>query len=534
MRILRGSALPRAGRVVIVAITALTLALGVVACGGSDTPSGGGSGETAASAPPARPTGTLRVGLPGQPQSLDPTKIITHYDLPVVTALYDGLLTRTQDNFDELSPALATSWESNTDATEWTFELRRGVTFSDGSEFNAAAAKKSFEYYQNDESLWGFAIGEIADIATPDDSTLVVSYDAPFPDLASYAPFIKMISPQLLTGSTDAIRKRLATQAAGTGPYVLDSFAPTGRVTATANADYWGDGPHIERLELEPIPEESARNSALQAGDLDLVLGVSPRQAQGFAGDPRLTVSRTPSWKTYTLSLGTQTAPLDDVRVRQALAWAVDREAIADSVLLGDAEVTGSIMPPDTYGYSTPQTQYTYDPAKAKALLAEAGVDQPVKLSLVAYNTVADGVAVAQALAEQAKAGGFDIKVVPLPETSAVTDLDKAQRKYDIHLIPNGWINGGPFHLAAGFVTAHANYRGRRLLDLIEQMRTTANGPEREEIIAAAQEEEAKELPELSLFAIATADASTSALKNHLPPKDGFLPNWTEQYLAAE
>ncbi|MGN6187510.1 MAG: ABC transporter substrate-binding protein [Conexibacter sp.] len=472
------------------------------------------------------------MALPGQPQTLDPTRMIAHYSLPIVTALYDGLLTRDQESGD-LSPALATAWRSNADATVWTFTLRRGVKFSDGAEFNAEAAKKSFEYYQNDESLWRFAVGDPAAVRTPDAYTLVVSYDKPFPDLARFAPFIAMISPKLLTGSMDAAKKRVATQASGTGPYILDRFFSTGRVVAHANPDYWGGGPHIEQLDMEPISEESARISALQAGDIDLVMGVSPREAQGLAGDPRLTVSRTPSWTNYLLSFGTQTAPLNDVRVRQAFAWAIDREAIAKGVMLGEASVIDSVMPPGLYGYREPQTKYAYNPEKAKALLAEAGLKQPVKMTIVAYGTVADGTGIAQALAEQAKAGGFDIKVISLPETAAVPDLIKAHRKYAIHLIPIGWINGGPFHYTSGDFTAVPHYDGKKLVDLVNQMSTTADGPARERIIAAALEETSKQLPSMSLFTVTTEDASTSALKDHVPPKDGFDPNWTKQYLAG-
>jgi peptide/nickel transport system substrate-binding protein len=519
-------------RLALVTALALALAVGASACGGSD---GGGvgtnGGPTAVGEPPARPTGTLRVAIGGQPQTLDPTKMIA-YDLPITQALYEGLMTRSQEG--KLVSALATAWRSNADASEWTLTLRRGVTFSDGAEFTSAAAKKSIEYFQNRESVWGFATGPIVRIETPDDYTLVVSYDKPFPDFASYQPYIKMMSPRLLEGSLAAVKKRLATNAAGTGPYTLDRFSSSAGVVAHANLDYWGEGPYIETLELKPIVEESARYAALQAGDIDVVTSVPPRTAQQFANDPRLTVTTADAWGTNTLSMGTQTKPLDDVRVRQALAWAIDREAIAETVLQGQAKVTGTVMPPGTYGFKRPETQYSYNPEKARALLEEAGLRLPVKLSLVAYSTVTEGSAIAQALAEQAKAGGFDIRVIPLQEAAAVTDLDKVHRRYHIHMIPNGYVNGGPFHIAAGFVTGHASYRGRELLDVIAKINSTANGPERLQLIAEAQELIAQELPELPLFQRSSTDATTKALQNHRVPADGFLPIFNLQYLAAE
>jgi peptide/nickel transport system substrate-binding protein len=520
----------RAVRALLVTVTAATLVVGVAACG-DDTKSASTSVE---GKPPATPSGTLRVALAGEPQTLDPTRMASNFDIPITTALYDGLLTRTPDDFERLSPALATSWKSNSDATEWTFTLRKGVRFSDGTAFDAAAAKKSLEYYQRTESIFSFAVGPISEITTPDESTVVVSYKQAFPDLARYMPLVKMISPKLLAGTSNAAERRLATNAAGTGPYVLDSFSSSRGVVAHANPSYWGDGPHIKTIELRPIVEESARNAALQAGDIDLVTGISPRTAQSFSSDPQMNVSTLPSWTAPTLSLATQKAPLNDVRVRRALAYAFDREAIAENVLLGYATVTGTPQPPGTYGFRKPATQYSYDPAKAKALLDEAGISQPVSLTMVAYSSNTLGGSIGQALAEQAKAAGFDVRFVQVPDAAGLGDLDKPQREYDIHMLVAGWVNGGPFHLAAGLITRHANYDGKKLLDLVAQMGTTPDGPEREQMIGDGLEEVAKEVPEIPLFSTKLSDASVAALQKHVPAQDGYLPNWSEQYLTVE
>lgn len=185
-------------------VCALCAALTVAACGGGGV--NNASTQSAEGKPPATPSGTLRVALPGEPQSLDATRTVTAVDMPIMTALYDGLITRMPENFEELSPALATAWKSNSDATEWTFTLRRGVKFSDGADFNAAAAKKTLEFYLRPGTILSFALGPVSKITTPDEFTLVLSYEKPFPDLASYMPLVKMISPKLLAGSVKDAR----------------------------------------------------------------------------------------------------------------------------------------------------------------------------------------------------------------------------------------------------------------------------------------------------------------------------------------
>jgi ABC-type transport system substrate-binding protein len=514
----------RNGRLALIASLVVILSFGLAACASDADP--GASGQR-----PSTPTGTLRVGIAGQLQTLDPTLSVQIFETPMVTALYDGLLTRKPKSYDELSPALATSYESNADASEWTFKLREGVKFSDGATFDSTAAKKSLEYYARDGSVLSFAMGPLDKISTPDPSTLVVKFKQTFPDFGSYTPLLKMISPKLLTGGTaDEIAKRVGSTAAGTGPYVVDSFSGGG-LKAHANPDYWGDGPYIKNLDFVPIPEESARNAALQAGDVDLLMAVSPRTAQTFESDSRLTVTSVQSWQNFALNLATQKAPLNDVRVRQALSYAIDREAIAKSVLLGKAEVSGSLEPPGTYGYQKPETQYTYDPGKSKELLAAAGVAEPVKLNLVVFDSVADGRLIADALADQAKEAGFDLNVSVVPAAAAASDVAKPQRKYDIYLFVEGAVNGGPFHLAAGVITGNASYDGKELLDLIAKVNATPNGPEREEAIAQALEQGARDVPEIPLFSIAVTDASVDTLKDHVPSRDGFLPDWTEQWL---
>jgi peptide/nickel transport system substrate-binding protein len=506
-------------------LTAIVLAIAAAACGSG---AGGGSASTSsAGGPPRTPTGTLRVALDAQPTSIDPSLAFGSAEMAVMRAVYDGLVARDTEHPEKLVPALATSWRHNADASQWTFTLREGVKFSDGAPFDAAAAKRSFEYTKRPGSYP--YIGSDAKITTPDSHTLVMSYTHPVPDLFRLVRFTGMISPNLLRGSWKEAEKRVMRNAVGTGPYVMDSFSPEAGFVGHANPHYWGKGPYIEKLEMRPIPEESARLAALQAGDIDLVMGVSPRAAMSVADDPRLETFRLLSTKTDELSLPTQKKPFDDVRVRRALAYAIDPEAVAKNVLLGQATVIRGLVPAGVFGSQEPTTKYSYDPSKAKALLAEAGVETPVKVTMASQSSSSADALVGQALAEQAKAAGFDITFKVVDRDSLTRMMEDPQRKIDILLWSRGWADGGPGGLE--FVADLAKWRGARLLQLISKINETPDGPERVKLVGDALENAAKEVPVIPLWQYVGLDVAVKGLRDHVPSKDGFLPSWTTDYL---
>lgn len=499
----------------------------LAACGGSSTSATGVS-----QAPPLNPAGTLRLAVAAPPSSVDPTLAATVAETAVTANVFDGLIGFNSD-YSALEPRLATRWAVSSDAREWELTLRKGVIFHDGAQLDSTVVRKNFEYMMRPTSPVSFLIGTPVKIDDSDPDVIKLQYKEPFPDLAHNLTFGgAMISPKLLVGSADEIQKRLGTQVIGAGPFRYAGQGADGSVTLEAFDRYWGSKAHLASVKLVPIPEESARVPALQAGDVDLVTQVAPLAARSLASDARFHVASTPTWTTVILNLVCSEPPFNDVRVRQALAYALDRELLVEKVLLGQAETNDSMLPPGVSGYVQPATRYRHNPAKARQLLAQAGHSSPptVRMSLSADDVLAT--TVGQAIVAQLNAGGFQASVDVLENSIANGDQSSAHPKYDIHYGEWGWVNGGPIHLALGTMASVAHYTNPEYTGLVAKMNSQADGPARNATIAKAVELWARDVPWLTLWVPKRADASTVSLHGYAPPKNVFTL-LGEAYLAG-
>lgn len=289
----------------------------------------------------------------------------------VAFALYDRLVTFDQDL--NIQPQLAESWEISDDQTAVTFKLREGVTFHDGTPFNAEAVKYNVERMMDKEvnptngPLWDPIAG--ADVV--DEHTVVIRTSKPFGLLLNTLAHGSgaIVSPKLLQdGGNDAPIQ----QPVGTGPYMLDSFEPGQQVVLKAFPDYWAGKPQLDQVVFRYIPEASTRVAALQSGSVDMIDQVPVQLLPGLQGDPNVQVLTKPGLRPMGLSISTTRPPFDDVRVRQALNHAIPVETIAERVFFGFAKASDAPLAFNTSGYKS-IGGYDYDVDKAKSLLAEAG-----------------------------------------------------------------------------------------------------------------------------------------------------------------
>ncbi len=289
----------------------------------------------------------------------------------VAFALYDRLVTFDGDL--NIQPQLAERWEISPDQTAVTFHLRSGVTFHDGTPFNAEAVKYNVERMMDrdrnptNRPLWDPIAG--ADVVG--DLTVVIRTEKPFGLLLNTLAHGSgaMVSPTLLqTEGDDAAIQRPV----GTGPYMLDSFEPGQRVVLTPFGDYWAGRPPLDEVVFRYIPEASTRIAALQSGSVDVIDAVPVQLLPGLQNNPNLAVLRKPGLRPMGLSISTTRAPFDDVRVRQALNHAIPVETIAERIFFGFAKASDAPLAFNTSGYKS-IGGYNYDVDKAKALLAEAG-----------------------------------------------------------------------------------------------------------------------------------------------------------------
>jgi ABC-type transport system substrate-binding protein len=500
----------------------------LAACGSNDASS---TGVATGGTPPARATGTLRVALASQPRVFDPTLTFSVAELAITGSIYEGLVTFNED-YSALVPALATSWRVSDDAREWEFTLREGVRFHDGAELDSAAVKRSIEYITRRTSLYGFTVGA-PEIDDSDPAVVKFKYRDPFADLARNWSLITVMSPKLLAGSDAAAEKRAATSPAGTGPFRFVGQQQGRDVTLAANADYWnGREPHVETLKFVVVPDESARSSALQAGDIDVVMQVPPNATGTLTSSGKARLVESPTWTGCVLDVACSLKPFDDPRVRQALAYAVDRQAIVDSVLRGDAKLLQAEMPPGLYGYSEPATQYAHDPDKARALLAEAGVTTPLKATLAVSQGAILGNLIVQAIAQQLNDVGFAITPRVLDDAALSKDQFAPERRLAIVYQEMGWVNGGPLHLTLGLMAATSHYRSKQYDALMAKVNSSPDGPVREQALADVLELLARDLPQVPMWAPERVDGTATLVRDYRPPENVFT-RFDDAYLAA-
>ncbi len=380
---------------------AIALALGAV------------SGATAQT-----PPGVLIVGQIAEPKALDPAAVTAVNDFRILMNVYDGLV-RYKDGTLEVEPALATDWAISEDGTEYTFNLREGVTFHDGSPFNAEAVKFNFDrmldeshpYHDTGPFPLAFFFSAVENVEVVDDLTVKFKLNAP------YAPFLSNLAyPIGLIVSPAAVEQHGADfgrNPSGTGPFTFAEWRANEAVVIEGNPDYWDGAPSLQAVVFRPITDANTRTAEMLAGGIDLMVEVPPVALSQFEGD-QYTVHEQAGPHVWFLILNAKEGPFADVRTRQAANYAINKEAIVNDVLEGTADVAAGPTPPAfAWAYNPDLEPYPYDPDKARELIAEAGVEGA---ELTFYVTeggsgMLDPVAMGTAMQADLEAVGFDVKI---------------------------------------------------------------------------------------------------------------------------
>jgi len=321
----------------------------------------------------AQNASTIVIAQAADAYSMDPAKHSAFPTANVLFQIYDGLVS--QDEKGNIAPALATSW-SNPDPLTWRFKLREGVKFHNGEAFNAAAVKHTFDRAldPNFKAPYYSRISQIKAVNVVDDYTIDIKTEKPFPTmlLSLYeASFPALIVPPGYTAQNNGAD--LAAKPVGTGPYRFVEWKKDERVVLEANPDYWGGKPAINKVIFRPIKETRTRIAELKSDGVDIAVDIPPEDISSLEGGDTKIVS-VPSEFLYFLAFDTtRDTPLKDKRVRQAINYAVDVDAIQKALLNGMGTRIALTLPSNAFGYDPTWKAYPYDPAKAKALLAEAG-----------------------------------------------------------------------------------------------------------------------------------------------------------------
>jgi peptide/nickel transport system substrate-binding protein len=356
------------GRVLSTVVTAVAVSLAFTACSGG-TPQESSSTQQGPETAPL-----LKIGSLQEPTSYDPAQANEGHLAPIYQAVYDTLIKRDPDG--GLSPMLATSWDASDGNKTYTLKLREGVKFTDGTAFDSAAVKANLEHFTKANGPLASTARSVQTVDTPDATTAVVHLSEPDPglpySLANAAGYIA--SPKAL--GTEEIK----TKPVGSGPYTLDAANTVAgsKITYTRNADYWGDKLPYDKVEFQILTDETARLNALKSGQINAAVLNRAATAVEAESAGLLTEANEVNWEGIFFfdRDGTKLPQLKDVRVREALTLAIDRQALLDAVALGKGTLTSQTFRPGTAGYDEAlDKKYTYDPERAKQLLKEAGAE---------------------------------------------------------------------------------------------------------------------------------------------------------------
>jgi peptide/nickel transport system substrate-binding protein len=358
----------------------------------------------------------------GEKQSMDPASLYSSDDAYHIFAAYNRLVDLDED-FRPV-PELAESWESSADGRTWTFHLRPGVTFHDGSEFDAADVvftfKRLFDPALPTGAKQALTFLEPDGIGVVDPMTVTFTAKGPTAELPT------LLANRYTNIVADGAKgEELRLHENGTGPFIQQDFAPGGPIRLLKkNPRYWKpDLPNAECLRITVAPEAVAAVSALKSGDIDLVLNVDPSVVYALKDDANIQLLRSAASNSMTVSMWTDTPPFDDNRVRQALKLVVDRQAMVDAVLLGYGEAAADNPVPVGSPASFVAEAPAADVARAKQLLAEAGHPTGLRLDMFTAESVPGMVRMAQVYAQMAAAAGIQITVNVTPADSYWDDV---------------------------------------------------------------------------------------------------------------
>ena len=392
----------------------------------------------------------FRIGISADITSLDPHHTNIAPNNNALWHIYDALTLVDADT--RLKPGLAESWRA-IDATTWDFKLRRGIKFHDGADFSAADVVASIDRARRLEASGGQYAGfvkAIKEVRVVDAATLRMSTEKPYAMLPYDLNSVFIISAKHAGAQTEDFNQGRATN--GTGAFRLASFKRGDRVELTRNDAYWGGKGPWEKVTLRILPTDPARVAALLSGEVDMIDNIPTADAARLKANNKFRLAQKVSWRTIFFHMdqsrdnppgitGTDGKPLarnplKDVRVRQAISKAINRQALVERVMEGFALPAANLVSPPVFGHVKAITPDAFDPEGARKLLAEAGFKDGFTLTVAAPNNrYVNDDQIAQAVAQMLARVGIQTKVETHP---AATYFTKA-RNGDFAFAMLGW-----------------------------------------------------------------------------------------------
>lgn len=485
--------------------------------------------------------GTLVFAKGGDAVTLDPSEAMDSESENITFSILETLVTFAEGEMT-VEPQLATEWEESDDGLTYTFHLREGVKFHDGTDFNADAVVYNFERWMNAQdmdrfymygSVFGGFVGDenhlLESVEAVDEHTVTFTLNNPSPtflkDLA--LPAFSISSPAAIEEHGD----KYNSNPVGTGPFVFDEWRQNERIVVSKNEDYWLDGyPKLDQVIFRVIPDNSARLNALVSGEIDMMDGVEPENIEQIETNEELEVLTRPSLNLGYIGLTTTREPMDNKLVRQALNHAIDKDTIIESFFAGQAIPAKNPIPPSVEGYNDDIEGYAYDPEKAKELLEEAGLGDGFDMELWAMPVARPYMPDSNKVAEYVQSNLADIGVnAEIVSYEWATYQEKAvEGEADAFFL--GWTgtNGDAhdfiytlFHEDSIGSLNSTQFANDELNDVLDEARTTIDQEKRNELYQRAQEIMHEEAPIIPLVHTTPALAAHSSVSGFDPHPTG-------------
>ena len=454
----------------------------------------------------------LTIGLGADVTALDPHYHNVTPNNNVAAHIFGYLVQRNEKS--QLEPGLATEWKT-IDALTWEFKLRQGVKFHDGSDFNAAdvvAAIERVPTVPNSPSPFTAFTKQIKEIVVVDPYTIRFKTATPYPLMPSDMTQVAMVSKAAAKATTDDFNSGKA--AIGTGPYKLVRYAKGDRIELARNDAYWGGKTPWDRVTLRLLPQDASRVAALLSGDVQAIENVPTSDVMRVRQDKKLQVSKTVADRLIYLHLDSNRDvspfvtdkagkpldrnPLKDASVRRAMSKAINRTAIVEKVMEGEAIASGQLVPEFLFGATKSLKVEPYDPEGAKKLLMQAGWPDGFGLTIHAPNNrYVNDAKIAQTVAQMLSRVGIDTKVVAMPSSTYFTQA--TDLKFSFMLL--GWGTGTgeassslkallmTYNRDRGFGTANrGRYSNGKVDALTEDALATVEDAKREALLQRATE----------------------------------------------
>lgn len=496
------------------------------ACGGKSE-SGGATEKKADGENPAKNRGNeLVIGVSGDPQNWDPIDTFLLDWSTIATSVFEGLVNRTLDL--KLEPGLAESWEYLNDTT-LQFKLRQGVTFHNGEPFNAEAVKFTFDRLLGAEGQKGPQYSNytsIDHVEIVDENTVNFILKAQDPvlltKLAGYGAVI--VPPKYIQEKGD---EHFNNNPVGTGPFKMTSYKRDQEIVLEKNPEYWKEAAKLDKVVFKVIPEASTRLAELQTGKIDIMKRVEVAQAETVKEASFLELMEVGTPTAFSLRFDPAQKPLDNKLVRQAINYAVDKEAIIDEILGGYGKQISTFQSELSFGNNKELKPYPYDPEKAKELLKEAGVKEGTTLDLTIPGNDGNFKEISQAVAFYLEEVGLKVNINSVDNTTLISDLIPNGKAG--HMYRQGWGGWTLDFDNTAYLMYHEgeqwnpSFKDEKVEELLAAQRATVDQKEREAIFKDLTELLYELAPELNLYSAVDLYAVNKRVKNFQPPHEDRL-----------